>query len=96
MMRELAEGFATWSGILLFFFYVYQISTNENAHFFSWKTLALIVGGECSFVIVTRLMNMLVAAITATIASLLMLKGKLELAQNFTNTSLAIFGELPA
>ena len=93
-MRELANGLGGWSGFLLPLFYLYQLLTLENAHFFSWKTLVLLLGGELLFVLSWKLSNILVAFLAALVIAPIVNSGKLMLAQNIQNTWMAIFGFL--
>lgn len=93
-MRELANGLGGWSGILLPFFYLYQIKTLENAYFFSWKTLVLVLGGELIFVLVWKLANIVLAFIAALLIAPVINSGRLVMAQNIQNTWMAIFGLL--
>lgn len=93
-MRELAEGLASWGGLLLPFFYVYQIIALEGAHFFSWKTLMLIVGGSLLFNLLWKLCNALVAFIAALLIVPILHSGNLVNAQNIQNTWMAVFGLL--
>ena len=93
-MRELANGLGGWSGLLLPPFYLYQLFTLDNAHFFSWKTLVLILGGSLLFVLLWKLSNLLVAFFVALLILPLGNSGKLVLAQNIQNAWMAIFGFL--
>ena len=93
-MRELANGLGGWSGYLLPLFYLYQLFTLENAHFFSWKTLVLMLGGELFFVLAWKLCNLLVALLAALLITPILNSGKLVMAQNIQNTWMGIFGLL--
>lgn len=42
-MKELANGLAGWSGLLLLPFLIYQIITNDNASLFSVKSFLVIL-----------------------------------------------------
>jgi hypothetical protein len=91
-MRQLAEGLVGWSGLLLPLFFIFQILTNEAASFFSLKAFGLLLGGEIIFVILSQTVNALLAAILVLPAFPFMMKSKVAIAQNITNTVLAAFG----
>lgn len=82
-MRELAEGLGGWSGIFLPLFYLYQIKTLENAHFFSWKTLVLVLGGELIFVLAWKFANIVLAFIAALLITPVINSGRLVMAKIF-------------
>ncbi len=91
-MRYLGEGLSGWSGFLLFFFYIYQVFSHQNARFFSLNAVALIVGGEIAFVVLSLAANAALAAVFALLLMPLISKDKVVIAQNIQNTWMAIFG----
>ena len=93
-MRHLAESLGGWSGIVLPFYYLYQIFVLEDAHFLSWKTLVLIVGGSLLFVLLWKLINMLGALVAALLITPILHSAQLVRAQNIQHTSMAIVGFL--
>lgn len=91
-MRELANGLAGWSSILLLIFYLWLIGTNDQAHFLSIKALLLVVLGEFVFVVLSKVANLLFAAFITFLALPFALKGKTRETQNVQNSILALFG----
>lgn len=92
LMRYLANGLSSWSGFLLFFFYIYQIFSYQNARLFSLNSVALIVGGETAFLVLNLVANSALAAVFALLLIPVIRKGKIVIAQNIQNTWMAIFG----
>jgi hypothetical protein len=92
VMRQLAEGFSGWAGLLLLPFLIYRIVANDAASLVSLKALLVIVGGDLAFVIAAKVANVLLASVLAVLIAPLVMKQQIEIAQNVQNTILAIFG----
>lgn len=91
-MRELANGLAGWSVILLLLFYLWNIGVNEQAKFISFKTVGLMLAGELVFVLASKLANIVFAAALTSVLLPIVLKGSVRLTQNIQNSALALFG----
>ncbi|MCK5603266.1 hypothetical protein KAR91_15390 [Candidatus Pacearchaeota archaeon] len=91
-MKELANGLAGWSGLLLLPFLIYQIVANDSASFFSLKSLLVILAGEIVFVIAAHFGNIILATITLPLVMPFGMKGKIAIAQNIQTTILVVFG----
>jgi len=91
-MKELANGLAGWSGLLLLPFLIYQIIANDSASLFSVRSFLVILIGEIVFVIAAHFGNIILATITLPLVMPFAMKGKIALAQNIQTTILAVFG----
>ena len=96
VMRELGEGLVLGSGTLLLLFLIYQIIVNDAASLIviqpMIKAIWVIIIGEIVFVIASKLANVALAAMNTLLLTPLVIRNKIEMAQNIQNTILAIFG----
>ena len=91
-MKELANGLAGWSGLLLLPFLIYQIVANDIASLFSVRSLFVIIISEIIFVVVARFGNIILATITLPIVMPFGMKSRIAIAQNIQTTILVLFG----
>jgi len=95
-MRELAEGLVLGAGLLLLPFLTFQIIVNDAASLISIKpmikALLVIIIGETVFVIASRLANEGLAAMNTLLLTPLVIRNKIDMAENIQYTILAIFG----
>jgi len=96
VMRELGEGLVLGSGTLLLLFLFYHIIANDAASLIviqpMIKALWVVIIGEIVFVIASKLANVALAAMNTLLLTPLVIRNKIEMAQNIQNTILAIFG----
>jgi len=96
VMKESAEVLSLGSATLLLPFLFYHIIVNDSASLIviqpMIKALWVVIIGEIVFVIASKLANVVLAAMNTLLLTPLVIRNKIEMAQNIQNTILAIFG----
>lgn len=91
VIKELANGLAAWSGILLLPFVLYFLYINSNASLFSFKAILVILGCEIFFTILVRIANLILSYGIGIFFVPFILKGIIRPIQNIQATVMLIF-----